>query len=126
MHACFGEGVRPRELARGESDPGGRIHLDHVGGGTTRVTRTFNTLHGTEGRHTHFDGVAGVCIGEHLQEVAHGRGELWPRYADFVGYSTSGDFVAHGNDGRTTVIEADARRCHVSSLPGEGEFGHTP
>ena len=108
------------------------------------MTRALNTLHSTKRWHPHFDRVARVGIGERLEEVADGSGKLGSRYADSVGYSTGGQLLAKGNDGRAAVVGADARRCHASSLPertgilgfdtslrdystsGQGEFGHTP
>jgi len=81
------------------------------------VTRTLNTLNGAERRNANLYGVAGVSLGEHLQEVAHGGCDLRSRYANSVGYSTGGDLLANSDNGRTTLVGTDAWRCHVSSLP---------
>jgi hypothetical protein len=68
--------VCPGKVTGGERHPGGGIHLNHVCGRAARMSGTFNALNRAEGRNTHFDGVTGVRLGEHLQQVAHGRGQV--------------------------------------------------
>jgi hypothetical protein len=77
----------------------------------------LDALHRAEGWNTHLDRVTRVSIGEHLEKIAHGRGELGSRGADTVGYSTGGEVIANCDNSRTTVDGSNARECHGSSLP---------
>lgn len=40
------------------------------------MSGTFNALNRAEGRHAHFNSVTGVRVGQNLQQVAHGRGQV--------------------------------------------------
>jgi hypothetical protein len=77
----------------------------------------LDALHRAEGGNAHLDRVTRVSVGEHLEKIAHGRGEFGPRCADAVGYSTGGEVIANCDDGSAAVFGANARRCHGTSLP---------
>jgi hypothetical protein len=77
----------------------------------------LDALHRAEGGNAHLDRVTRVSVGEHLEKIAHGRGEFGPRCADAVGYSTGGEVIANCDNSRTTVGRSNAWGCHGTSLP---------